>query len=50
MPPDAVMEAFTAFCTCGGFLMLSKLARDPDSAFEPEVSLEPAHRPWWRFW
>jgi hypothetical protein len=50
MPPDAVMEAFSAFCGCGGFMMLSKLARDPDSAFAPEAPPAPALKPWWRFW
>ncbi len=49
MPAGSMPIAFTAFCPCGGTMMLAAIegAATPPSAASED---EPPPKPWWRFW
>lgn len=48
-PPGSVPVAFTAFCPCGGTMMLSAIEGAPPG--ESPSSHEPSgKKPWWKIW
>ncbi|MDI1479404.1 hypothetical protein [Polyangium sp. y55x31] len=47
-PEGAIMAAFTAFCPCGGTMVLSLVEGAEPAAKAPAPAQ--AEKPWWKFW
>lgn len=49
-PAGAVPIAFSAFCPCGGTMLLSMLDRASAPRGAPSAGASAPAKPWWKFW